>query len=38
MSAYKDAELALSAKANNGLSIDRVRCTRKTGRWLASRS
>jgi len=25
-----------SAKGDIGLSIDRVRCTRKTGRWLAS--
>ena len=26
-----------SAKGDNGLSIDRVRCSRKTGRWLAYR-
>lgn len=24
----------LSAKGDNGLSIGRVRCSRKTGRWL----
>ena len=27
-----------SAKGDNGLSIDRVRYSRKTGRWLASLS
>lgn len=26
-----------SAKGDNGLTIDRVRCIRKTGRWLAPR-
>jgi len=30
--------VASSAKADNAISTDRVRCTRKTGRWLISHS
>lgn len=32
------ADVASSAKGDIGLLIDRVRCTRKTSRWLLSRS
>jgi hypothetical protein len=29
-----DSLVSYSAKGDNGLSIGRVRCSRKTGRWL----
>jgi hypothetical protein len=32
------SNVSSSAKGDNGFSIYRVRCTRKIGRWLASRS
>jgi hypothetical protein len=34
----RGATVSCSAKGDIGLSIDCVRCTRKTGRWIASRS
>jgi hypothetical protein len=33
-----EQSVRFSAKGDIGLSIDCVRCTRKTDRWLASRS
>jgi len=33
-----EVNAGLSAKGDKDLSIEHVRCTRKTGRWLAIRS